>query len=146
MYGLSYWLNLILLLALGVLALSSIIAAKKPDAKDLIDKLAKFSGIIGLVAGLWGVYRFVDVIINISAIRYVPLTWIISLATCLVFVGLGFLFGYGLIAGVMNEQAKAKAEGVRQKLAGFQTKLGWVAIGLGGWWLLTLFVKRLYLL
>jgi hypothetical protein len=45
-----------------------------------------------------------------------------------VFLGLGFIFGYGLIATYLSEQAKSKAEDLRRKLVGYQVILGWTAL------------------
>ncbi|HEY4057720.1 MAG TPA: hypothetical protein VGM39_13995, partial [Kofleriaceae bacterium] len=42
------WIFTLLLLAAGVLACSALIIGKKPEAKQLIDKLVPFQGIIGV--------------------------------------------------------------------------------------------------
>ena len=49
------WITVIVLTLAGVLALSGMIIAQKPQAKDLIDKLVPFQGIIGVVLLVWGI-------------------------------------------------------------------------------------------
>ena len=44
----------------GIIAASSFIIAKKPDAKELIDKLTPYQGWIGVVLtffGVWGIFN-----------------------------------------------------------------------------------------
>ena len=129
----EFWVNLIMLLLLGVLGASSVIVKKRPEAKDLIDKLAKISGYVGIIAVLWGIWDLIWVIRFIRILGHFPLMWITMLAVTVVFLGLGFIFGYGMAAAYMSEEAKAKAEGLRQKLLKFQIPLGWLSLGLVVW-------------
>jgi hypothetical protein len=129
----EFWVNLIMLLILGVLGASSVIVKKKPEAKDLIDKLAKISGYVGIVAVLWGIWDLIWLLRFIRLLGHFPLTWITMLAVTVVFLGLGFIFGYGMAAAYMSEDAKTKAEGIRQKLLKFQIPLGWLSLALVVW-------------
>ena len=129
----EFWVNLIMLLVLGVLGASSVIVKKRPEAKDLIDKLAKISGYVGIVAVLWGIWDLIWLLRFIRLLGHFPLTWITMLAVTVVFLGLGFIFGYGMAAAYMSEDAKAKAEGIRQKLVKFQIPLGWLSLVLVVW-------------
>ena len=129
----EFWVNLIMLFILGVLGASSVIVKKRPEAKDLIDKLAKISGYVGIIAVLWGIWDLIWVIRFIRILGHFPLMWITMLAVTVVFLGLGFIFGYGMAAAYMSEEAKAKAEGLRQKLLKFQIPLGWLSLGLVVW-------------
>jgi hypothetical protein len=122
-----------MLFILGVLGASSVIVKKKPEAKDLIDKLAKISGYVGIVAVLWGIWDLIWLLRFIRLLGHFPLTWITMLAVTVVFLGLGFIFGYGMAAAYMSEDAKAKAEGIRQKLLKFQIPLGWLSLALVVW-------------
>ena len=122
-----------MLLVLGVLGASSVIVKKRPEAKDLIDKLAKISGYVGIVAVLWGIWDLIWLLRFIRLLGHFPLTWITMLAVTVVFLGLGFIFGYGMAAAYMSEDAKAKAEGIRQKLVKFQIPLGWLSLVLVVW-------------
>lgn len=129
----EFWVNLIMLFILGVLGASSVIVKKKPEAKDLIDKLAKISGYVGIVAVLWGIWDLIWLLRFIRLLGHFPLTWITMLAVTVVFLGLGFIFGYGMAATYMSEDAKAKAEGIRQKVLKFQIPLGWLSLALVVW-------------
>lgn len=129
----EFWVNLIMLLILGVLGASSVIVKKKPEAKDLIDKLAKISGYVGIIAVLWGIWDLIWLLRFIRLLGHFPLTWITMLAVTVVFLGLGFIFGYGMAGAYMSEDAKAKAEGLRQKLLKFQIPLGWLSLALVVW-------------
>lgn len=129
----EFWVNLIMLLILGVLGASSVIVKKKPEAKDLIDKLAKISGYVGIVAVLWGIWDLIWLLRFIRLLGHFPLTWITMLAVTVVFLGLGFIFGYGMAATYMSEDAKSKAEGIRQKVLKFQIPLGWLSLALVVW-------------
>jgi hypothetical protein len=129
----EFWVNLILLFILGVLGASSVIVKKRPEAKDLIDKLAKISGYVGIIAVLWGIWDLIWLLRFIRLLGHFPLTWITMLAVTVVFLGLGFIFGYGMAAAYMSDDAKAKAEGIRQKVLKFQIPLGWLSLGLVVW-------------
>jgi hypothetical protein len=129
----EFWVNLFLLFILGVLGASSVIVKKRPEAKDLIDKLAKISGYVGIVAVLWGIWDLIWLLRFIRLLGHFPLTWITMLAVTVVFLGLGFIFGYGMAAAYMSDDAKAKAEGIRQKVLKFQIPLGWLSLGLVVW-------------
>ncbi len=137
---LEYWLSLFFLLALGVLGASSVIVKKKPEAKDLIEKLAKISGWVGVVSALYGIWGLINVLRFVGMLRFMALMWLTMLVTSLVFIGLGFIFGYGMVTAYLSEEAKAKGEQLRKKLIGFQIPLGYVSLALAVWWLLLRFV------
>jgi hypothetical protein len=138
--GWNFWVNVLVLLALGVLGSAAIIVKKKPDAKELIDKLAKFSGYIGGVAALWGVWNIIGALRTLGYLSAAPVLWITGLATGVVQLSLGFIFGWGLATTYLSADAKAKGEVMRQKLAPFQIILGLTSLGLGIWWILVVFV------
>jgi hypothetical protein len=132
----SFWVNVIMLLILGVLGASSVIIKKRPEAKDLIDKLSKISGYVGVLAVLWGVYDVIQLLTHLGMFKYGIwgiISWVTLLAVTAVFLGLGFIFGYGLAAAYMSEEAKAKMADLRQKLVGYQIPLGWLSLGLAVW-------------
>ena len=136
----QFWINVLMLLALGVLGCAALIVKKKPEAKDLLDKLAKFSGYIGSIAALWGVWIIIRAILNIGMLSAAPLLWITILASGVAMAGLGFIFGWGMATTYLSEEAKAKGEQLRAKLVPFQIILGLVSLGLGVWWILAVFV------
>ncbi len=115
----------------GLIAASSLIVAKKPNAKELLDKLAPFQGWIGCILTFWGVWGIITMILNIGSIG---LVWIIALAICIVEFIVGFLLAYALISKYLlekNETAKAKGAELRQKLVKFQVPCGIILIVLG---------------
>lgn len=137
----------ILLIILGILAVPSLILAKKPNAKELLDKIAPFQGIIGVIFCLWGVWNTIWSIIGLAAYISYGLWGIVfgvtNLACAIVMAVLGFLLGYGLIAKYAlskNEAAKAKGEQLLAKLAPMQGKFGILAIILGVWCIICSFI------
>ncbi len=126
----------ILLIVLGLLAVPSLILAKKPDAKALFDKIAPYQGWIGLVFAFWGIWGIIGCIRIIDFISLIPIYWITALAVAVVELALGFILGYGMIqkyALSKDEAAKAKGEQLLKKLLPLQGTLGIIAICLGLW-------------
>ena len=127
------YVTVILMFLLGCLGAAPMIIAKKPDARELIDKLVPIQGILGiagLVLGILGI---------LGNLRYIGhLFGIVALAASIVLAILGFLMGFGLISKWMSgsPEAAAKAANLRMTLTKFQVPLGLVAIGLSIWWLL----------
>lgn len=115
----------------GLLATSSLIISKKPDAKELLDKLTPYQGWIGVVLTFWGVWGIIQSILNISSIG---MYWGIGLGISIVEFIVGFLLAYGLISKYLlekNETAKAKGQELRLKLANYQVPAGIILIVLG---------------
>lgn len=123
-------ITILVLLAGGLIGASTIIIAKRPDAKDVIDKLVPFQGIIGVVLLLWGLKGVFDVLRTLSFIHFAPFWWLVFVATVLTELGLGFILAYSLIAKFTGGQAAEKAGQMHTKLASYQSSLGLTAIGL----------------
>ena len=123
-------ITILVLLAGGLIGASTIIIAKRPDAKDVIDKLVPFQGIIGVVLLLWGLKGAVDIIRTLDFIRFAPFWWLVFLATVVTELCLGFLLAYGLITKFAGGGAAQKAGQAHSKLVGYQSNLGLTAIGL----------------
>ena len=118
-----------LLILGGILAISNLIVAKKPQAKDLIDKLLPFQAIIGvglLALGIWSLLALGGVLRSFS---FAPISAVVSLAMMGSAVLLGFMFGMPQIAKWIPGEGAAEQKGMAlsKKLAPFQ-----VIIGLGG--------------
>jgi hypothetical protein len=118
-----------LLIAAGILAASSLIVAKKPNAKELIAKLSPYQAFIGIVLLVWGIYNLIRIGpgFMFDLIKLVPLFGISILAMLICSVLLGIMFGIPMIAKASASGA-AKAEEIAKKLAPFQILLGIVAI------------------
>jgi hypothetical protein len=127
----------------GILAASSLIIAKKPNAKDLIDKLTPYQGWIGIVMFFWGVWETIDVLTHINLIAHMPLRWTFWAGQAVADLFVGFLLGFGLItkyALAKNPAAERRGQQIRQKLAGYQGKLGLFAIAMGVLYIVWLYV------
>ena len=126
----------ITLIILGILASPSLLLSKKPNAKELLDKITPYQGWIGLGFCFWGVWGVIQAILNIGWIGDWPIWWITWLASSAVEAVLGFILGYGMISRHLlskNEQAKEKGEQLLAQLAPIQGKLGLAGIIVGVW-------------
>ncbi len=109
----------------GIIAASSLIVAKKPNAQELIDKLTPYQGWIGVVLLIWSIIGILASIKTFS---------IIGIATNAVEFVVGFLLSYGLISKYLlekNETAKQKGQELRVKLIKYQVPAGVILIVLG---------------
>lgn len=128
-YGLA-----LLLIAGGLLGASGLIIAKKPDAKELLNKLVPYQAGIGvglLGLGLFTLLRWIG---SMSVFfKHAPLFGIALFGSCFVAMALGFFFGMPLIAKWIpgDSPAEEKAETMAKKLAPFQTILGIAGIVCG---------------
>lgn len=133
----------ITLILLSIIAVPSLILAKKPDAKELLEKVEPYQGWIGLAFCFWGVWGVITAVLNIGWLSVWPVWWITLLAGNLIEAILGFMLGFGLINKLFlskNEAAKAKANQLREKLAPKQGKLGIIGIAVGVWMIIASFV------
>lgn len=138
------WLSSLWLILLGVLAVPSLILAKKPNAKEMLDKLAPYQGWIGAVSALWGLWGIIGFLRAMSYwTSFWPIMGYTMLAASVVQLLLGFMLGIGVMKTfVKNEAAQKKMDDMLVKLAPKQGMLGLVAIGLGGWMIVvSLFFK-----
>ena len=126
----------------GILAASSLIIARKPNAKELIDKLTPYQGWIGIVMFFWGVWETINAVRHISVLSVAPLLWLFAFASAIADLVVGFLLGFGLITKyTLGSSAVARARGqqIRAKLANYQGVFGLFAIVMG-----TLYIVWLY--
>ncbi|MGG8496780.1 hypothetical protein ACQY1Q_10205 [Tenacibaculum sp. TC6] len=115
----------------GVLAATPAIIAKKPNAKDLLDKLTPYQGWIGVVLAFWGVWGIVQSVLNLTSFNT---GWLIFLGVAAVEFIVGFILGYGLISKYLlekNEVAKEKGQILRLKLLKYQIPAGFILAVLG---------------
>ncbi len=134
-----YLLFLIILILAGVIAASGAIIAKSPNAKETLDKLAPFHGIIGIALLVIGVIYLLDILPNIGSMFSAGLWGILLVVAVFVGLLLGFMLGLGTIQSFMNkdkEPAAAdagpnKADQFQAKLNAVRTPLGFAALILG---------------
>ena len=127
----------------GVLAASALIIARKPNAKDLIDKITPYQGWIGIVMFFWGVWAVLDCVRFMSLLSARPLFWIFWLASGVADLVVGFLLGFGLISKYAlsrNAAAMARGQKLRVKLAAYQGVFGLFAVAMGSLYIVWLYV------
>ena len=127
----------------GLLAASNLIIARKPNAKDLIDKLTPYQGWIGIVMLFWGIWGTFDCMRFLSVLSVRPLFWTFWLASSLADLSVGFLLGFGLVTKYAlgkNPTAEKRGQALRAKLAPWQGTLGLIAIAMGVLYLVWLYV------
>ena len=139
----------ITLIILSLIAVPSLILSKRPDAKELLDKVAPYQGWIGVVFCFWGIWGIIHTLLNIDMLAfphiYVKLSWITALAYAVVETVLGFMLGYSLIVKYVlskNEAAKEKGAQVLAKLAPMQGTFGIIGICVGVWCIILYFLVR----
>jgi hypothetical protein len=114
----------------GILAVSALIIAHKPDAKQLLDKLTPFQALIGVGMIALAVINFVRMLGYLTDMFKLNLMFGLSIWCMLgTAVALGVLFGMPQILKWMpNPNAEQKAMELTQKIAPYQILLGLVAI------------------
>jgi hypothetical protein len=126
-YG--FWLA-----ALGVLGASSLIIARRPDAADMIAKMAPYQGWLGAVSAFWGLWGIISSVLSIGMMASNFLWWVTILSDSVVQLSLGLLLGVGVLKTFIKDPtANAKMDETIKKLSPFQGTLGLVAIGLALW-------------
>ena len=131
------FVNAVWLLLLGVLGAASLIIAKKPNAKELIDKFAPYQGWFGLSSTVWGIWLCISAVLNLNWIGkslWSTIGWATYLADGVVQLGLGLLLGVGVMKTFVKQpEAVEKLDATVKKLAPYQGTLGLAAIGLAIW-------------
>ena len=125
-------INILLLIVGVILAISALIVAKKPDAKELIDKLVPYQAIIGvalLAVGVLNLLRSLGAVLRL--LRDAPVHGIVWLAVMVTSILLGFLFGMSQIAKWLPGHAAAEQKGMElsNKLAPYQVIIGLIGLG-----------------
>lgn len=124
-------INAAVLILGGILALSALIVAKRPDAQRLIASLAPWQTIIGLGLIVLGVINFVRIVPHISGEAFVRNA--IVVAAELIVIGGGILLGAMLgmntiLEMIPSQQGKQKFYDLIQKVFVFQLLLGFLGI------------------
>ncbi|RZS93070.1 hypothetical protein [Aquimarina brevivitae] len=131
------------LILLSIIAVPSLLLAKKQNAKELLAKIEPYQGWIGLVFCFWGVWGIITAVLNLGWLTTYPIWWASLLAGNIVSAVLGFMLGFGLINKFFlskSEAAKDKADQLRKKLAPKQGKLGILGLCVGAWMIVASFL------
>ncbi|MEO6772887.1 MAG: hypothetical protein ABI467_07675 [Kofleriaceae bacterium] len=124
-------INAAVLILGGILALSSLIVAKRPDAQRVIAKLTPWQTVIGLGLIVLGVINFVKLVPHISGQMFAKNLLVV--AADLIVIGGGILLGAMLgmnqiLEWIPSQQGKQKAYNLIQQLFVFQLLLGVVGL------------------
>lgn len=133
----------IILIVLGIAAAPSIILSKKPNAKDILDKLVPFQGWLGVIICIIGIWSLIGSIMGIKVVGQAPFYWLAGLIVSLVEIVLGFIMGFNLINKYLLSHSPASEEkGLKlmAKLQPMQEKLGIAAIIIGVIALIIIFI------
>ena len=127
----------------GILAASALIIARKPSAKQLIEKLTPYQGWIGIVMFFWGIWEVLGALRFLSLLSVRPLLWVFWAATGVADLVVGFLLGFGLITKYAlgsSDGAKRRGEAIRLKLANYQGVFGLLAVFMGALYIVWIYV------
>ena len=129
----------ILAILSGFLAAADVLIQRAPKLADLRKTLMPYQAGMGLAAMILGVIYVVD--ISTYAKKMSNAGTILALSCVLASVLVGFILGYGLlqehVLGDVASETKEKIENVRNKIQPYQVLAGLVAIGSGGFMLIT---------
>jgi hypothetical protein len=138
-----------LALILGALVcLSGFIIGKKPEAKQLFDKIAPYQGFLGVGLLAWGIWDLIHNVLEdfIGDKSRFGVLWsgsekfmastLLGYIVCEILIG--FMLGFGLIATWIPGEgaAEKKAVLVQKKLLAFALPIGAVGIVLAILWLI----------
>jgi hypothetical protein len=124
----------------ALVCLSGFIIGKKPEAKQLFDKIAPYQGFLGAGLLAWGIWELLHYVIfswggsNKSwfslALEHDKLAAISGLGFIICEILIGFMLGFGLIATWIPGEgtAEKKAVQIQKKLLGFSLPIGAIGI------------------
>lgn len=122
----------IIAIVTGLLAASSVVIKKLPDASEIIQKLKPYEAFIGASALLMGCFNLLSItrILRIGGISMLMILGCI--AACVV---MGFLLGYpvlqDLLLDELSEDARNKSAELYEKLTPYKITAGLVGMGTG---------------
>lgn len=124
-------LNLILLIALGLLGIASFIRSRNPHAAGPLAQLESVGGWIGLVGLVLGVVAIVRWILAINLLSVAPVTMIIALATALVITALSLILAMPILKSLVGANPfTLKLEALAGQLGAYKVILGAICLGL----------------
>jgi hypothetical protein len=127
-------LNGIWLALLGVLAVPSLILSKRPDAAEVLAKIAPYQGWIGVVSAIWGVWGIISSLLHVSWMSLAPIFWLTWLANSVLLACLGLILGIGTFKTFIKDPAaQSRMDETLARMAPHQGRLGIAAIVLGIW-------------
>lgn len=126
--------NGIWLALLGVLAVPSLVLARRPDAAAALGKLAPYQGWMGAVSAFWGVWGIISAVLTLGWLTTYPIYWATALASSVLLAALGLILGIGVMKTFIKQpKAVQKLDETLAKIAPHQGRLGLAGIGVGAW-------------
>jgi hypothetical protein len=126
-----FLLSMVIGIAGGLLAMSSLLVGRSAQAAEKLAQLAKYQGWIGLTMFGWGAWELISCVLNLSMLKSHPLWFVFWALSGVADFTVGLLLGFGLISTYVfrgNPVAISKGDAIRSKLAAFQIPLGGLAI------------------
>ena len=133
----------ITLILLSIIAVPSLLLSRKPDAKEILEKVEPYQTWIGIIFCFWGIWGIISSILSMNLLTSSPIWWITWIAASAVQAGLGFMLGYPKIQEWMSSSStenQEKLTKLRNRIAPLQGKLGIVGICIGIWVILAYFI------
>jgi len=125
-------LNGLWLFVLGCLAVPNLILAKRPDAKQILDKITPYQGWIGLVSAVFGIIRIPGFFSSFGQLSHGVkgiILFLLGAAFVVTQILLGFILGIGVIKSfVKDPTAQGKLDNALAKVLPYQATLGLIAI------------------
>lgn len=127
----EYLIGALAVIVGSLVALSSFIIAKKPEAKKLFEKIAPYQGFLGVALLGYGAWQLIA---NIGDIgdwfklnKLYAIGWLCYMVSAIL---LGFCLGFGLIANWIPGEGGAEKKGleIQKKLLGFSLPIGIVGL------------------
>lgn len=126
-----FLVSMVIGIAGGILAMSSLFVGKSPAAAAKLEQLAKYQGWIGLTMFGWGIWELISCVLNLGLLSSHPLVFAFWALSGFADFAVGLLLGFGLISTYAfrgNAMAIEKGNMIRSKLVAFQVPLGAMAI------------------
>lgn len=115
----------------GLIAMSSLIVSKRPDAAEKLAKLAPYQGTIGITMFGWGVFELIQSLLNVGLLGKAPVLFVFWSLMAVADFTVGTLLGFGMISTYVlrgNAMAIERGNALRAGLVKFQAPLGGLAI------------------
>ncbi len=116
----------------GLLAASSVVIRKLPDASKLIEKIRPYEAAIGAAALLMAIFSLFKITLYFRLGFFLGAMSTACIAACII---MGFLLGFPMIQEMildeMDEKARKKGEEIYEKLTPYKILSGLVGIGTG---------------
>lgn len=129
-----YYVFVLTLIIIGLVAASGFIENKIPQSKTGLNFIKPYSGWIGLVSMVLGIYWLLRTIMYLgSMLKLAPVNTLIYIASLLLLIVLGFLLAQVLIKQFSgkNENVDGFINKMATKFEPLKEKLGLAAIGTG---------------